>query len=41
MTDIEDMGIVWGAGVMCSLHGWYTYKADLMIVLQKGSKHGQ
>ncbi|KAF9315174.1 hypothetical protein BG003_003411 [Podila horticola] len=22
MTDIEDMGIVWGAGVMCSLHGW-------------------
>ncbi|KAF9274844.1 hypothetical protein BGZ68_000318 [Mortierella alpina] len=22
MTDIEDMGIVWGAGVTCSLHGW-------------------
>ncbi|KAG0345500.1 hypothetical protein BG004_003664 [Podila humilis] len=22
MTDIEDMGIVWGAGVSCSLHGW-------------------
>ncbi|GJJ75690.1 hypothetical protein EMPS_08048 [Entomortierella parvispora] len=22
MTDIEDMGIVWGAGVVCSLHGW-------------------
>ncbi|KAF9541235.1 hypothetical protein EC957_003311 [Mortierella hygrophila] len=22
MTDIEDMGIVWGAGVTCSLHNW-------------------
>ncbi|KAF9156441.1 hypothetical protein BG015_005165 [Linnemannia schmuckeri] len=22
MTDIEDMGIVWGAGVTCSLHDW-------------------
>ncbi|KAG0371449.1 hypothetical protein BGX24_001664 [Mortierella sp. AD032] len=22
MTDIEDMGIVWGAGVTCSLHSW-------------------
>ncbi|KAF9430168.1 hypothetical protein BGZ94_008030 [Podila epigama] len=22
MTDIEDMGIVWGAGITCTLHGW-------------------
>ncbi|KAG0263309.1 hypothetical protein DFQ27_001830 [Actinomortierella ambigua] len=22
MIDIEDMGIVWGAGVVCRLHGW-------------------
>ncbi|KAG9068957.1 hypothetical protein KI688_009847 [Linnemannia hyalina] len=22
MTDIEDMGIIWGAGVTCSLHNW-------------------
>ncbi|KAI8602658.1 hypothetical protein EDD21DRAFT_65830 [Dissophora ornata] len=22
MMDIEDMGIVWGAGVTCSLHNW-------------------
>ncbi|KAG0006479.1 hypothetical protein BGZ65_007497 [Modicella reniformis] len=22
MMDIEDMGIVWGAGIICSLHNW-------------------